>query len=307
MRIKRSLLLRLFICVALIIMSNSLFSCAKKSEEKAKLSRSSIPEDAAPVPVQAPAANESESAESAPAAKRKVILNHTIGLEVKDFSVALEALTKLAESSGGYVFKSTRTGGDKGSISGEVGIRVPTGKAGAVLKSVCGLGRVESENSTAEDITDEYVDMEARLKNAKSSEARLLGLYNKAGKLSDVLAVEKELTRVRGDIEAFEAKKKNWDILTAMVTIEVSLHEPSAGFPSLHSSWSTIREGFGESATTIASSLKVLILFISALLPWLVIIIPIIYLFILWRRKRRRARKGGGVNTEPTRKEEGGG
>jgi hypothetical protein len=199
-------------------------------------------------------------------------------------------------------------GDDGGSAMGQVAMRVPSDRAGGVMKGIRGLGRVESENSTAEDITEEYVDLEARLGNARSSEARLLGLYRQAGKLADVLAVEKELTRVRGDIEAFEAKKKNWDLLTAMVTIDISLREPSSGFPTGHRFWNTIRSAFGQSLGVIADSIHALIVFVAVLLPWLVIIGPIVYLLVNRRRKKKRAEREriGQADTRPGEAEENG-
>jgi hypothetical protein len=96
------------------------------------------------------------------------------------------------------------------------------------------------------------------------------------------------LTRVRGDIEAFEAQKKNWDILTEMVTIEISLHEPSGGFPSAHRFWSTITGAFGKAVEVIADSLHALIIFVAGVLPWLVVFGPILYLLVKWRRKKKR-------------------
>jgi hypothetical protein len=261
----------------------SLCSCKKK--EEAPQAPASAPEAAAPAKEKSALL---ERGEAAPARKRKIILNYSISLEVKNFVISLETVKQLAESNGGYVFNSSRAGDESGSAMGRISIRVPSGKANTVMKGIRGLGRVESENSTAEDITEQYVDMEARLNNAKSSEARLLGLYRQAGKLSDVLAVEKELTRVRGDIEAFEAQKKNWDILTEMVTIEISLHEPSGGFPSGHRFWSTIKGAFGKAVEVIADSLHALIIFVAGVLPWLVVFGPIIYLLVKWRRKKKR-------------------
>jgi hypothetical protein len=289
------------ICLVLVLVTvcGSLISCKKKEEAPAPAS--------APAPEAADSDGETdvslEKGQGAPAAKRKIILNHAITLEVKSVGVSLEALKQLAESSGGYVFNSTRSGNESGSVSGQVGMRIPSGKANAVMKSIRGMGRVESENSTAEDITEEYVDLEARLKNAKSSEARLLELYSKAGKLSDVLAVEKELTRVRGDIESFEAKKKNWDILTAMVTIEITLHEPSGGFPSGHRFWSTIKGAFGKSADVVADSLHALIVFVAGVLPWLAVFGPIVYLLVKWRRKKKREKIERVGNEEARRSE----
>jgi hypothetical protein len=268
----------------MMLICGNLISCKKKEEAPAPAS-APAPESASSTPDTAALL---QKGQGAPAEKRKIILNHAIVLEVKSVPASLEALKKLAESNGGYVFNSTRAGNDSNGDSGQVGIRIPSGRADGVMKSIRGMGRVESENSTAEDITEEYVDLEARLNNAKSSETRLLGLYNKAGKLADVLAVEKELTRVRGDIESFEAKKKNWDILTAMVTIEISLHEPSGGFPSGHRFWSTIKGAFGKAVEVIADSLHALIIFVAGVLPWLAVFGPIIYLLVKWRRKKKR-------------------
>ena len=278
---------RLSLVLVMVAVCGSLVSCKKKEEAPAPA--------AAPAPEAADSDGETvaslEKGQGVPAAKRKIILNHAMVLEVKSVALSLEALQRLAESSGGYVFNSTRAGSEGGPVSGQVGMRVPSGKASGVMKSIRGMGRVESENSTAEDITEEYVDLEARLKNAKSSEARLLGLYNKAGKLSDVLAVEKELTRVRGDIESFEAKKKNWDLLTAMVTIEITLHEPSGGFPSGHRFWSTIKDAFGKSFEVIADSFHALIVFAAVVLPWLAVFGPIVYLLVKWRRKKKKEKR----------------
>ena len=226
-------------------------------------------------------------------------MSHDLSLEVTSFSAALESLTKLAESNGGYVFQSSRTSYDKSSYSGMVGIRVPSGKSSGVLGAIRGLGRVESENSDSEDITAEYVDMEARLKNAQASESRLKEMYQRAGTVKDVLAVEKELTRVRGDIEAFMAKKRNWDILVEMVTIEVNLHEPSAAMPGAHSFWEPIRSAFGRSLEGFANSLRALIIFIGVIAPWLVIIVPAYYLFVrLIRRRRNRKKKESSLPLE---------
>lgn len=290
---------RICLVVVLAIVCGSLISCKKKEEAPAPAS--------APAPESADSGGDRgesfEKVQLASVEKRKIILNHALVLEVKSVAVSLEALKKLAESSGGYLFNSTRSGSESGSVSGHVGMRVPSGKANGVMKSLRGLGRVESENSTAEDITEEYVDLEARLKNARSSEARLLDLYNKAGKLSDVLAVEKELTRVRGDIESFEAKKKNWDILTSMVTIEITLHEPAGAFPSGHRFWSAIKGAFGKSADMVAGSLHALIVFVAGVLPWLVVFGPIVYLSVKWRRKKKREEPGKSAAADSCRGE----
>lgn len=281
------------IIIALLLASSCLVSCKKKEE--------------APVPAAGRAAKagdaEAQKGTAAPQdTKRKVILNHSINLEVKDFPAALEALTRLAESSGGYMFKSNRNSHDRNNTWGEVGIRVPVNRAGGVLTGIRGLGRVESENSTAEDITENYVDLEARLKNARSSESRLSELYRKAGELADVLEVEKELTRVRGDIEAFEAKKKNWDLLTEMVTIEVRMSESSSRFPSMSRLLTPLKTSFGQALVSFVDSLHGLIIVLGAIIPWAAVFGPLIYIYL--RKRRNKVCKGNVPTKDGTLDEE---
>lgn len=302
----RIILLIIIVFVSLTV----LFSCQKKEEAPATSSgqldigKDKI-NDGVPAPAPAEPAQEESAPESMPAEaykdtaqkdiKRKVIMSHALSLEVRSFSAALESLTRLAESNGGYVYQSSRSSNDRKSYSGMVGIRVPSGKTSGVLGAIRALGRVESENSDAEDITDDYVDMEARLKNAQASEARLKEMYQRAGTVKDVLAVEKELTRVRGDIEAFMAKKRNWDILVDMATIEVGLHEPAATLPAAHSFWEPIRSAFGKSLEGFADSLRALIIFIGVIAPWLVIVVSAFYLLArLLRKRREKKRKESG-------------
>jgi hypothetical protein len=304
----RQLSYRIILLGILVFVSlTTLLSCKKKEEAPAPASvqsdlRKSKTKDAAPPSAPAPEQSESGPA-AAPAAtaqedtKRKVIMSHALDLEVKSISAALESLTKLAEANGGYVYESTRTSYDRNSYAGTIGIRVPVGKTSGVLGAIRSLGRVDSERSNAEDITDDYVDMEARLKNAQASEGRLKEMYQRAGTVKEVLEVEKELTRVRGDIEAFMAKKRNWDILVEMVTIEVNLHEPSAAMPAAHNFWGPIRSAFGSSLEGFANSLRALIIFIGVIAPWLVIIVPAYYLCVR-QIKRRRERKRKELSSE---------
>ena len=276
----------LFVCVALPCCA-MLFACKKKEEAPAPAPVLGRTSEA--VPAAAPAAESPEpeqGAASAQRAKRKIILSHELTLEVQSLSRAVDQITKLTESCGGYVFNSTRSSQDQKSFAVELGIRVPSGKSGAVLGSLRKLGRVEEESSTADDISDEYVDLEARLKNARASEERLKQMYQRAGTIKDILEVEKELTRVRGDIEAFMAKKRNWDILTEMVTIKITLREPSASLPTAHSFWRPVGTAFGEALEGVAASLRTLIVVTGFLLPWLVILVPLA-LYLVRRRKRK--------------------
>jgi hypothetical protein len=284
----------IFLIILVFVSLTTLFSCKKKEEAPAPASgQFDVRKSRTVNEVSASATAETAQDDS----QRKVIMSHALSLEVKSLSAALESLTRLAESNGGYIYESTLTSYDRNSYAGMVGIRVPVGKTSGVLGAIRSLGRVENERSNAEDITDDYVDMEARLKNAQASETRLKQMYQRAGTVKDVLEVEKELTRVRGDIEAFMAKKRNWDILVEMATIEVNLHEPTAAMPAAHNFWGPIRSAFGSSLEGFANSLRVLIIFIGVIVPWLVLFVPAWYL-VARQVKRRRDRKKKALSSE---------
>jgi hypothetical protein len=234
------------------------------------------------------------AAESGPAApqKRKVIVTQDLALEVRNLAAAFKATIDLTRASGGYTTETSRVRNDNGSYLGRVVMRLPPGKMAGLLEKLRVLGSVTSKNSTGEDITDEYVDLEARLKTMKASEARLLELLQRrTQKLADVLAVEKELTRVRGDIEAYEARRRNWDVLTNLVTIRVELVEPRGVLPVLFKVWNPIRTSFGEALENLAESLHALIVFIGMVLPWALFAGVPLHLYFRFRRKGRAAAK----------------
>jgi hypothetical protein len=298
MNLRNSFWSRTFIYIALFSAMCCLTSCKKKEEAPAPRPSSASPSAASPHGGSVAA---SQGVTAPHEKKRKVILNYSIYLEVQEFEKAVDSLIKLAESSGGHVLKNNSNSQDKSYKWAQVGIRVPSTKVGNALTTIRGLGTVERENSTAEDITEGYVDLEARIKNAKVAEARLLQLSQKAGKLADVLEIEKEISRVRGEIESFEAKKQNWDVLTEMVTIEVEVHEGS-GSPSLHKLWTTLKATITSTVQGLFDSVAFLMIAVAAILPWAVVFGPLAYLFIRFRRKmlqKSSSTNSNDCNREP--------
>jgi hypothetical protein len=105
-------------------------------------------------------------------------------------------------------------------------LRVPADQRDATIAELKKLGRVESESQTGEEVTAEYVDREARLSNARNTEQRLTELLRqRTGKLSDVLAVELEIGRVRGEIERMQAEQKSLVKRVDFATLNVKITE----------------------------------------------------------------------------------
>ncbi|MBI5191244.1 MAG: DUF4349 domain-containing protein [Nitrospirae bacterium] len=209
---------------------------------------------------------------------RKVIVSHAMTVEVGDLDASFKKAVALAEKSGGYTTGTNRYKDSDGSLHASVGMRVPPGRVSSVLSELRGLGEVVSESSSGEDITDQYVDLEARLGNAKASEKRLQEMMDrKTANLSDVLAVERELTRVRGDIESMEARRRSWDTLTQTVEINVELKEPPRAMPAGRKIWEPIKTAFGDAIEVFANSLHYAIVFVLGAIPWFVVFGVLVY------------------------------
>jgi len=196
---------------------------------------------------------------------------------------------------GGYVSTGSVTGPDAtGAASFEV--KVPAAKVGAFRAAVRALGDVRSDTEKAEDVTEARADVQARLANARAEETRMLALLaDKTGSLADVVAVEKELARVRETIERFEAEERVLLGQIAMATVKVQLEtsfvasEPGAG-----SRLSRAATDGGETAWAFLVGTGV---FLLAAGPTLLILAGMAYgvfvaarQWLRWRRARTDAR-----------------
>lgn len=218
---------------------------------------------------------------------RKIITTHDITLEVSGFEEAFRKIAKIAQENGGYTTATNRSTYDNGTPSGEIKMRVPLSKADTVLEEIRKLGKIRSEGSSGEDITDQYIDLEARLKNERAAESRLLAIMQKnTAKVADIIVVENELTRVRGEIESMVARIRNWDLQTQTVAINVSVQTQTSAMPAFGRVWRPIRTAFRDGAEGFAESLHWVIVFIGAAAPWLALII--IFYFLLFKVIKRK-------------------
>jgi hypothetical protein len=147
-------------------------------------------------------------------------------IEVKTVDDAVSRMRQTAAQFGGFVANTAlRTGKDE-QRSAMLQLRIPSAQFDGVVGALSQLGKVESVSVNAEDVAEEYVDLGARLANARRVEARLAEmLATRTGKLSDVLTVEQELARVRQEAERYEARIRWLERRASLSSLDVSIHE----------------------------------------------------------------------------------
>lgn len=149
-------------------------------------------------------------------------------IEVNNVDPAIIKVRQLATQLGGYVANSSITGGRDQIRSATLELKIPANRYDQAIGGLGDIGRVESVNTNVEDVGEEFVDISARVANAKRLEERLVSLLaTRTGRLEDVLAVERELARVRQEIERYEGRIRYLRTRAAVSTLSITVHEPA--------------------------------------------------------------------------------
>jgi hypothetical protein len=161
---------------------------------------------------------------------RMVIRTAQLTVEVPDMEQALAAARAIAARGGGFVSASNthvEKVNDQNRTVADLTIQVRTDAADSALSDLRALGKVTTESSGAQDVTEEYVDLDSNLRNLQASESAILKLMDKATRIEDVLALQRELTNVRGQIERIQGRKRFLERRTDMATITLALRLPA--------------------------------------------------------------------------------
>lgn len=205
-------------------------------------------------------------------------------IEVEKLDPAIVRLRQLTAQLGGYVANSSISGGRDQIRSATLELKIPAARYDQAINGLGGIGKVESVNTSVEDVGEEYVDMTARVTNSRRLEERLVGLLaTRTGKLEDVLAVERELARVREEIERYEGRLRFLRTRAAVSTLSVTVHEPT---PILGQT-----PGENPIASAFRQAWRNFVGFIAALIASLGVLIPLALLaaagWIVYRRVKR--------------------
>jgi hypothetical protein len=153
---------------------------------------------------------------------RKIVQTTDIDVQVKEVPRSFQDIVRIATTAGGFVASSTFSNADKQQIA-DLTIRVPADQYQSVLAQVRGMGNVATEKSDANDATQEYTDLQARLRTLDATEQRYLDLLAKAETVPDILTLQDRLDSVRGQIEQVQGRINLLDHLTDLATITVHL------------------------------------------------------------------------------------
>lgn len=157
---------------------------------------------------------------------RLIAYQVALALEVQDFDAAKARAQRIAEAAGGYVAHAGLSETPRMPRRANLVLRVPAEGLMSILDQIRALGRVTQEQLSTEEVTEQVVDLEARLRNARATEERLIAvLRERTGKVKDILEVEREIARTREEIERMEAQRKNLMRRVEMATINVTLAE----------------------------------------------------------------------------------
>jgi hypothetical protein len=211
-----------------------------------------------------------------------------------NYDEASGAIEKLTAAHGGYVEKLDAKAQTGNAREVSAALRIPTKQLDGFLADVRKLGQVEEETRSNEEVGDQYVDLQARLRSARATEQRLIELLGtRTGKLQDVLEAERELARVRGEIESMQGQSALLVHRVNYATVQVNLNEEYRqvlGSGTI-STGTKIRNAAVEGFTNLEEGAVALLVFLFAvgpsLLAWLAIFL--VPGWFIWKRFRRRA------------------
>jgi hypothetical protein len=217
---------------------------------------------------------------------RKIVMTGSIAMDVADVGKAIDAITAIANQFNGYVVSSNQYA-ETDTPTGRISIRVPSGKFVEAFQKVKSAAiKVTNENTNSQDVTEQYMDLQAQLHNLEATEAQYLELLKKADNVKDMLEVQRELSNVRGSIERTRGRIQYIERTADMSLIDVSLKRTN---PIGQSTWD-ITGIFKSAVDGLIVFGKVLI----SVLIWVLVFAPIwiivlVIIFIV-RRKRNKSK-----------------
>ena len=214
-----------------------------------------------------------------PQTDKKIIKNGDLNLKVDNADNSAEKISEIAKINKGEVFSSSFYQTKNNVKSGTITVKVPVAnfeKAFAEIKKVAAL--VIRESISGQDVTEQYIDLQAQLKNRQAEEQSYIKILNQAQKIDDVLAVTQQLSIVRGNIEQLQGRIKYLESQTDMSTISASLTEDeNITVVDSWRPWQVVKESFSSLIKGLQGLVDFLIQLVIILIPFL-----LVWAIIIW-------------------------
>jgi len=217
---------------------------------------------------------------------RRLVKTGYINLEVNDIVEAMAGVTRVASELNGYVVSSNESG-DKDITYGRISIRVPSDRFDEAFDRLRKLAiKVTNKSTDSQDVTEEYTDLQAQLRNLEATEAQYLELLKKAETVEDTLKVYQQLSNVRQEIERIKGRIQYLERTSDMSLIEVNLYKTK---PINGTSWSALEtlKSAVRGLATFGKALANIAIWLLIFSPvWVIILVVVLY-FTRWRKKKK--------------------
>jgi hypothetical protein len=238
-------------------------------------------------------------------ADRKIIRNSDFIIETDDPTDGQRRITSIAESLNGFVVTSEFKQNDAvmpgrpGQVV-KVTVRIPSNQFGQAIETIRGLGRVLDEKESGQDVTEEYIDLEARIRTKKALEAQFLEIMKQAKKVSEALEVQSQIADVRSEIESLEGRRRFLENRSALSTINITLQTAAPIVTATTRGFShDVKQAFGDGIDLAASIVTGLIRLLIVMIPITIFILLPFVLLIRFAVRRIKWPKKTVPVTEP--------
>ncbi|MFS0864561.1 DUF4349 domain-containing protein [Fredinandcohnia sp. 179-A 10B2 NHS] len=232
---------------------------------------------------------------------RMVIYNAMIEMEVKNYKNAQESIQTLIEDMNGYIVESESYNDGSEQSSGHLTARVPSDHFQRFIDKVEAIGtKVHNKNVTGEDVTEEYKDLESRLKAKRAVEERLLQFMKDAKTTKDLLEISNDLAAVQEEIEIITGRMKYLENQTNLSTVTIHFYENNVIIPELENSelntWEKTKKQFMDSINFLLAAGSGILIFLIGNSPILILLVGVGFGIYLILRKKMKRNENKGID-----------
>ncbi len=240
---------------------------------------------------------------------RQVVFNARLSLEVDDTAATVEAIRRSVEQAGGFVAGADlHRVGEGGLLAGSMTLRVPADRLSTTLAALKDMAsEVVDEGLDSDDVTEEYADVQAQLRNLRALETELLALLadirERSNDATQVLTVFERIRQVRGEIEQLEGRRQVLDDLVSLATIQVELQPTPTAAPIATDEWrpgEVARDALRSTVNALRGVVDGAIWVALTLLPLLVLVLGLPLAVALGVRRTLRRRTARPADPSPT-------